>query len=521
MKICIRGMLPLLATILFCTSGFAQLDSNQIDSVVKKSMETFNVPGMAVAVIKNGDIISKKGYGVQSIETEKPVDTNTLFGVASNTKAFTSAALAQLVDEGEIDWDTKVRNIIPEFKLYAPFVTEEFTIRDLLTHRSGLGLGAGDLMVFPAQNSTTFDEMLHNLRYLKPTSSFRSKYDYDNLLYIVAGEVISRVSDEDYVDYIKEHFFKPLEMDRAFYDYDKIRKDDNRIDGHVPVDGNLLIAKRTFTDVGHPAAGINASIDAMTKWIRARLNYGKYGKNKQDSLFSKKQAKEMWSPQTIIHGGKGDYNTHFRAYGLAWQLKDVNGYFQASHTGGLNGIVSEITMIPELDLGIIVLTNQESGAAFTAVTNSIKDGYFDITGEDRIKQYNDRRLEQEKHADSVMQRVKGKIKTQLDKDENDFDDAKIVGTYEDPWFGKAAIEKQSDGTLRFKAKKHKDLIGEMHYYKGTTYVVRWDERWLKADAFVNFSLDTEGKGKGFTMEAISPLTDFSYDYQDLHFKRED
>jgi CubicO group peptidase (beta-lactamase class C family) len=183
------------------------LNDKQIDSLVQKTMKTFDVPGIAVAVLKDGKVVHEKGYGKRSLKTNKPVDTNTMFGVASNTKAFTTAALGQLIDQGKLTWDTKVTDIIPEFKLYNPYVTSEFTVRDLITHRSGLGLGAGDLMVFPATNTTTMAEMIHNLRYLKPVSSFRSKFDYDNLLYIVAGEVVARISGQTYEDYITEHFF--------------------------------------------------------------------------------------------------------------------------------------------------------------------------------------------------------------------------------------------------------------------------------------------------------------------------
>ncbi|WP_262987123.1 serine hydrolase domain-containing protein [Aequorivita vladivostokensis] len=186
------------------------LSSSQIDSLVQKTMKTFDVPGMAVAVLKDGKVYHKNTYGVRSLKTNEPVDENTLFGVASNTKAFTTAALAQLIDQGKLGWDTKVTDIIPEFKLYDPYVTAEFTVRDLVTHRSGLGLGAGDLMIFPANNTTTKAEMIHNLRYLKPVSSFRSQFDYDNLLYIVAGEIVARVSGKSYDDYIADNFFKPL-----------------------------------------------------------------------------------------------------------------------------------------------------------------------------------------------------------------------------------------------------------------------------------------------------------------------
>ncbi|HNP69389.1 MAG TPA: serine hydrolase [Aequorivita sp.] len=494
------------------------LTNSQIDSLVQKTMKTFDVPGMAVAVLKDGKIYHKNTYGVRSIKTNAEVNENTLFGVASNTKAFTTAALAQLIDQGKITWDTKVTDVIPEFKLYDPYVTAEFTIRDLVTHRSGLGLGAGDLMIFPANNTTTKAEMIHNLRYLKPVSSFRSKFDYDNLLYIVAGEIVARVSGKSYDDYIAENFFKPLGMDRSLLSIPAIEADNNRIDGHAPVNGKLEITGNTFTQLATPAGGIYASINDMGTWVQAQLNKGKYGEKLKDSLFSEKMHREMWTPQTLLRTGSGPYNTHFLAYGLGWFLSDVNGYFQVTHTGGLLGIVSQVTLIPELDLGIIVLTNQQSGSAFNAVTNSIKDGYFNIKGEDRIKQYNERRLAGEREEDSIVKTLETALQKQLKSKAPKPDITTVLGTYQDPWFGNVTISNQN-GDLRFKAEKSLDLVGTMTFYKGTTYVVRWDDASLKADAFVNFSLDTEGRAKGFAMTAISPLTDFSYDYQDLKFER--
>lgn len=512
-----------LVFLLFCfiPSVKSQVLSNsQIDSLVQKTMETFDVPGMAVAVLKDGKIYHKNTYGVRSIKTNAAVDENTLFGVASNTKAFTAAAIGQLVDQGKLTWDTKVNDIIPEFKLYDAYVTNEFTVRDLLTHRSGLGLGAGDLMVFPATNTTTLPEMIHNMRYLKPVSSFRSKYDYDNLLYIIAGEIVARVSNTSYDDYIINHFFKPLGMNRSLLSMAEIDADDNRIDGHAPVKGKLEITGYTFTQIATPAAGIYASINDMGKWVQALLDEGRYGEQLKDSLFSKNIHRELWTPQTLVRTGKGLYNTHFMAYGLGFFLSDVNGYFQATHTGGLLGIVSQVVILPELDLGIIILTNQESGAAFNAISNTLKDGYFGITGKDRIKEYNDRRLAGEQKADSIVAAVEKDIAAQLKSKTAQPNPADYIGTYNDSWFGDVIISTQNK-SLHFRASKLSDLTGTMSFYKGTTYAVHWNDPSLKADAFVTFSLDIEGKANGFTMRPISPLTDFSYNYQDLDFKRVD
>ncbi|UJH92150.1 beta-lactamase family protein [Antarcticibacterium sp. 1MA-6-2] len=295
-------------------------------------MKTFDVPGMAVAVLKDGEVIHMEGYGTRSLKSGGKVDENTLFGVASNTKAMTSAALAILIDQGKLEWDTKVTEVIPEFKLYDPYVTSEFTVRDLLTHRSGLGLGAGDLMVWPSQNKTTRDELIYNLRYLKPVSSFRSQYDYDNLLYIVAGVIVERVSGQDYETFIEENIFKPLGMDDSAVNYNLIEDKTNVIDGHAPTDGKLVTVGLSFTEAANPAAGVYSSVSDMSKWVQTQLNSGKYGENLQNSLFSEEQHYEMWSPQTLVHTGRGNYNTNFKAYGLGWFLSDVNGYKEVTHT---------------------------------------------------------------------------------------------------------------------------------------------------------------------------------------------
>src|SRR6476620_5949674 len=207
--------LSLLCTFSVCTIYAHVISSPEIDSVVEKTLKTFDVPGIAVAVVKDGKLIHAKGYGARSLNSGQKVDENTLFGIASNSKAFTVAALGMLMDEGKLKWDDRVTDYIPEFKLYNPYVTDAFTIRDLLTHRSGLGLGAGDLMFFPDSNNFTKKDIIHNLRYLKAVSSFRTKYDYDNNLYIVAGEVLARVSGKSWEEFIEQRIMQPLGMNAS------------------------------------------------------------------------------------------------------------------------------------------------------------------------------------------------------------------------------------------------------------------------------------------------------------------
>lgn len=493
------------------------LTSKQIDSVVEKTLSTFNVPGIAVSVIKDGKIIHLKGYGIRSIKANKRVDENTLFGVASNTKAFTAAALGMLVDEKKISWDTKVTDVIPEFKMYDAYVTSEFTIRDLLTHRSGLGLGAGDLMIWPDSSTVDKKQLIHNLRYLKPVSSFRTKYDYDNLMYIVAGDVVARVSGISYEDFIENRFFKPLGMTKSAASWYRLKDKSNVIDGHAPYEGKLLPVGLSFGEVANAAGGIYSSVTDMSKWVTAMINGGKYGENLSNKLFSPAVHKELWTPQTIIAGGNP---ASFSSYGLGWFLSNVNGNFQATHTGGLSGIVTQVTILPDLKLGVIVLTNQQSGAAFNAITNSIKDGYLGIKGQDRIKTYNDNRLKNEKQANEMVTKVWSDIKAQQNANTANPDPKNYTGTFNDAWFGQVTI-REVNGKMHFQAINAPKLRGDMTFYKGNTFIVKWYDRSLDADAFVNFTLDNNAIANGFKMETISPLTDFSFDFQDLDFKKTD
>lgn len=510
-----QNKLLLVALLLSGFSLQAQvLTSKQIDSVAEKTLSTFNVPGVAVAVIKDGKVIHSKGYGIRSIKNNLKVDENTLFGVASNTKAMTAASLGMLVDEKKITWDTKVTDVIPEFKLYDPYVTNEFTVRDLLTHRSGLGLGAGDLMIWPDSSTVDKAQLIHNLRYLKPVSSFRTKYDYDNLLYIVAGEVVARVSGMTYDNFIETRIFKPLGMSKTAASWYRLKDKSNVIDGHAPYEDKLLPVGLSFGEIANAAGGVYSNVTDMSKWITAMINGGKYGDNLDKKLFSAAVAKELWTPQTLINNGNP---ASFSSYGLGWFLSSVNGTFQATHTGGLSGIVTQVTILPELKLGIIVLTNQQSGAAFNSITNSIKDGYLGIKGMNRIKTYNDNRLRNEKEAKEIVDKTWAAIAAAQKAGGAKPEVKNYYGTFNDAWFGEVSIS-EVNGKMHFRAKNAPKLRGDMTYYKGNTFIVKWYDRSLDADAFVNFSLDNEGKPNGFKMAAISPLTDFSFDFQDLDFK---
>lgn len=497
------------------------ITSPQIDALVERTLKTFDVPGIAVAVVKDGKIIHEKGYGVISLNTMQKMNEHTRFGIASNSKAFTVAALGILVDEGKLKWDDRVTDIIPEFKLYAPYVTEDFTIRDLLTHRSGLGLGAGDLMIWPDSSTFTLKDIIHNLRYLKQVSDFRTKYDYDNLMYIVAGEVVARVSGMKWEDFIQTKIMDPLQMTESAPNYDLLKSKENVIDPHAPVNGKVQVIHRDWKYVADAAGGIYSSVHDMSKWIIMQMNNGKYGEDLKNQLLIEKTHEEMWTPQTIIPvHGETTYNTHFASYGLGWFLSDEMGYKVPTHTGGLAGIVTQVTLIPELKLGIIVFTNQESGAAFAAITNTIKDSYYGIKGKDRVQQYHDLVVKVDAEAKNITDKIWADINAEQQKNKSTTDISMYEGTYRDPWFGDVVISVKN-GKPWFDSKNSPRLSGEMFVYKGNTFIVKWNDRSMDADAYVMFDLDYNGKPNAIKMKPISPVTDFSFDFQDLNFTREE
>lgn len=507
----------IIASLLFINFNVnAQITEPQLDQLVERTLKSFDVPGISVAIVKDGKIIHAKGYGVKSILTKEKVDANTLFGIASNSKAFTSGALAMLVDEGKLKWDDKVIQYIPEFKMYNDYVTNEFTIRDLLTHRSGLGLGAGDLMIWPDGSDFKTQDIINNLQYLKPVSAFRTKYDYDNLLYIVAGEVIYRASGKTWCDFIEERIMKPLEMNNSAASYVRLKDTTNIIAPHVPTDGKLKVISRYKNQTFDAAAGIYSSVNDLSKWMIMQLQDGKYGTEKQNRLFSEKEHNQMWQLQTIIPtNAKAPYNTHFSGYGLGWFLSDVKGYKQVSHTGGLEGIVTQVTLFPELNLGIVVLTNQQSGAAFSAITNTIKDSYLGIPYTDYVDLYSKREKENVSKSDKETDEVWATV-AKNKKDNLKIDFKKYAGTFKDDWFGTILISEKK-GKLYFSSNRSKALIGEIFFYKDNTLVVKWNNRSFNADAFLSFELDGNGNLNVLKMKPISELTDFSYDFQDLNF----
>lgn len=510
--------LLLLLLLLVSQLAHPQLSSPHIDSLVTIAMEKFQVAGAAVAVVKDGKIVHQKGYGVHSIENKVPVTKKSNFAIASNTKAFTAAALAILEEEGKINWDDKVKDHLPQFKMYNEYVTENFNVQDLLTHRSGLGLGAGDLMFFPDGADFTIQDVMTNFQYFEPVSAFRTQFDYDNLLYLVAGELITRVSGLSYDDFIEQRILKPLEMTNSYASLQRVGDKGTLAMPHSTASGKMRQIDHIIKSINGAAGGIFSNVEDLSKWLLLQLNKGKYGEDLNKSLFSEENHYEMWKVHTVLDPQQGNgYNSHFAGYGLGWFLTDKLGNLEVSHTGGLPGMLSKTTIIPDLELGIVVLTNTDSGGAdlFSVVSNSIADSYMGAEKQnwiEKITRLNDLFKVQ---GDSFVEEVWKTVETA--------DNSKLIignytGTYRDNWFGEIEISLKNR-QLWFTSKRSPKLNGPLKLYKDNTFAIAWATPDLDADAFATFKMGKSGKAESITMKGISPHIDFSYDFQDLDLKR--
>jgi CubicO group peptidase (beta-lactamase class C family) len=484
------------------------------DSIVQQAMREFKVPGVSLAVVKDGKTLLAKGYGVKKLGEAAPVDAQTLFGIASNTKAFTATALGILAEEGKIRWDGRVIDYLPWFQLADPYVTREMTVRDLLVHRSGLGLGAGDLLWWPP---TTYErkEIARRLKYIPLATSFRSAYAYDNVLYLVAGEVIEAVSGKSWEDFVSERILAPVGMTTSNVRGTMAEKPGNVAATHAIVDGGLRVVKAMSSDNSNPAAGVNSNAVDMAKWMTVQLDSGRIGEGGA-RLFTRETARQLWRVVTPMPFGDAPpelapSQANFNGYALGFNARDYRGCKMLTHTGGLPGYVSRVAMVPAAKAGVSVLTNQESGAAFNAIVNSVLDMLLDAPAWDWTGAY----VTLGRRQDSIgAARDSSREAQRAEGTKPSLPVGQYTGTFNDPWYGDVVISMdEGKPAIRFSASP--SLVGDLEHWQYDTFIARWRDRELRADAYVTFSLTPEGAVSGATMKPVSPATDFSFDFQDL------
>jgi CubicO group peptidase (beta-lactamase class C family) len=509
----IRG----LAILLMLTVGASLEQTTATDDAwVLRAMQTFEVPGLALAVVKDGRVVVAKGYGVRRLGESTKVDEKTLFGIASNTKAFTATGLGLLVEEGKIAWDAPVVRYLPSFAMWDPYVTRELTVRDLLVHRSGLGLGAGDLLWWP---ESTYDrrEIARRLRYIPPATSFRSAYAYDNVLYLVAGELIESVSGQSWEDFVASRILKKVGMSGSNVRHSAAAAGGNIAAPHAKVDGKVRPIRPFDSDNTNPAGGINSSAEDITKWMLVQLAGGVLPDGSR--LFSPATARELTAIVTPMPLGNppeelAPLRANFSGYALGFNIRDFRGRRVVMHTGGLPGYVSRVIMVPDLQLGIAVFTNQESSSAFDSIAFHILDGYLEAPAFDWIDAFHKRdergeRLAHEAGARAASSRdATSKPSLSLEK---------YAGTYRDAWYGDITIAHEN-GRLVMRFAHTPALTGDLEHWQHDTFIARWRDRELRADAYVTFALNPDGSIDQAKIAAVSPSTDFSFDFQDLLLK---
>jgi CubicO group peptidase (beta-lactamase class C family) len=487
-----------------------------LDAFAARLMKQFDVPGIGLAIVKDGRVIVAKGYGVRKLGEPAQVDGKTLFGIASNTKVFTATALGLLVEEGKIEWDAPVIKYLPWFQMYDPYVTRELTIRDLLVHRSGLGLGAGDLLWWPASNYTRKD-IARRLQFIKPATSFRSAYAYDNVLYLIAGEVIETVSGQSWEDFITTRILKKVGMTDSKPRHSDANGGGNIATPHAPVEGKVVPVKPFDSDNTNPAGGINSNAEEMAKWMLVRLANGKLPDGSR--LYSDATSRALTTIVTPLPINNPPpelpdvLRLNFNGYGLGLGLHDYRGHKVITHTGGLPGYVSKVTLIPDAQLGVAVLTNQESGAAFSAMTWHIVDQYLNAPQPrpDWIAAYAKLVARQES---TIADADKKAMAARDAASKPSLPLEKYTGTYTDAWYGDVTIA-QENGKLVMRFTHTPSLVGDLEHFQHDTFIARWRDRELRADAYVIVALDADGSVDQIKMRAVSPSTDFSFDFQDL------
>ena len=487
MKFQIRAnSLITLILVLFISSisAFAQNAPLQgFDDYVNKAIKDWEVPGVAIAVIKDDKIVFAKGYGVREMGKSDKVDENTVFAIGSSSKAFTSAAIAMLVDEKKLKWDDKVTEYLPGFELYDPYVTREMTVRDLLSHR--IGLERGDQLWYATDYSR--EDILRRIRYLEPSSSVRSKFGYQNIMYLAAGQILPSVANKNWDDYMNERIFKPLGMKDTNTSIRLLKGKNNVATPHQTVDDKLQpVAYRLIDNIG-PAGSINSNVVDMAQWVRLQLNNGKYD-GKQ--LISAANIKEMQTSQTIMRI-EGAYpiiypDAHFLSYGLGWFLSDFRGKKLVEHGGAIDGMRAEVAMIPEENIGVVILTN----AGGTLLPQFLSYRIFDAFMGKEAKDWSGEALAKYKPLLAQAQAAQKKMldsRVQNTKPSLDLD--KYAGDYKSEMYGDVKVMLQNG---KLKATFGPNFNGELEHWHYDVFHVIWQDK-VQGKGFISFRLNQQGK----------------------------
>jgi CubicO group peptidase (beta-lactamase class C family) len=517
---------------LWATAGLARaqearpsVDKALVDRAVDDAMAHYHLPGLAVGIVEDGKVAYVRTAGELVAGSGRKIDADTLFKIASNTKAMTTGVLARLVDAGKLKWDDPVTKYLPDFQMHDPWVTREMRVRDLLIHNSGLGAGAGDLMLWPDPNLFTRADVIHGLRYLKPAYSFRSRYAYDNTLYIVAGEVAAAAGGAPYETLVRRELFGPLHMTRCQVGEWQRDAVGNVAQPHMRRDGRNIVVRGDAEMIPvvpmAAAGGIRCSLDDMLAWATMWLQPDRAGLVDGKPWLSTAQREAVWSPQTIMPLSRAMRewdDSHYSAYGYGWRLTDVDGTQKVSHTGTLSGMYSAVTMLPQKGVGIVILINANAEDART-VLSEVLVKQFTAPDQARTVAYYASWLEREA-AGATAARPVADTSVRVAAKAGDLRGE--LGIYRDPWFGEVAIcamgaDAKNEG-VRFSAAKSPLMQGVVMRV-GSRLLVQWQDASMDAEPWLAFAPASAMRPATLKMAKVDPDADFSNDFEDLAFER--
>lgn len=504
-------LLATAAALLWAGPAAAQLPAD-LDATVARAMDAFQVPGVSIAAVKHGEVVLLRGYGVRQLGGDAPVDEHTVFGIGSNTKAITATLIAMLVDEGKLAWDDRVAGHLPEFALADTAITRQLTIRDLIAHRSGLGTGVGDLLVFPASDFTR-DDIMARMRALPLRHPFRGGFRYNNLMYLVAGAVIESVTGRSWEDNVRERIFAPLGMRDGATSGEEFDPAANWATPHRRIDGELRAVQPAVFDNGAPAGSISASAADLARWMMVQLDSGRLGTRR---LWSAEQARELWTIQNPITPGPPPpelpaWRTPVQGYALGFLVREYRGTRVVYHSGEVPGYFSHLYLLPDSGIGVAVLTSAETAVSH-ALAMTVVDALLGAEPSDWVGGM----IAVTARGDSVAARYEAQQVASRDSlRESSLPFQRMAGRYVDPWYGEVELVGEGRGlVMRFAHTPA--LIGDVLPWGGDTFLVQWRDRSVP-DALGTFEV-RGGAVQRIHMRAFSPRAHFRYDFQDLDLR---
>ncbi|MCC6927654.1 MAG: serine hydrolase [Gemmatimonadaceae bacterium] len=436
-----------------------------LDAYITAAIKQWKVPGLGMAIVRNDSVIYARGYGVREVGRPEAVDDKTVFAIGSSSKAFTSAAVAMLVDEKKVVLDASPGTYFPGFQLYDPYASRELTVRDLLSHRSGLA--RGELAWYGSGFDR--DEIVRRVRYLKPSWSFRAQFGYQNIMYITAGQVVAKVSGRSWDDFIRERIFTPLHMTASSSSIKGLESVTDLAQPHAELNDTVRKVPWRNIDNAGPAGSINSNAADMAQWLRLQLGRGKY-EGKQ--LISSRMTDEMHQAQMVIRvdsaARANNPDTHLQAYGMGWFLEDYRGRFVVHHGGNVDGFTALVAMMPEEKFGVVFLTNMNG----TGLPNALMHKVFDLQLKAPAKDWSGEALKRLEAQRARARQMQARQESQrVANTRPTLPLSAYAGTYVDSLYGDVVV-KEENGKLQLTFGPN--WRGEMEHYQYDAFRVKFD-----------------------------------------------